>query len=322
MKFPVRIKHRKQEAVIYGKTAAYPFYRLCYHVAGRRITKSLSSYAEARQEAETKLRELADGSHAPALSKREATDALAALQRLAAFRQATGRAVSILAAVSEYAEAAGKLQGHTLGEAVEGYLRTAVGVKRQNIAEAVEEFLQLDAPRTHASEGQRAQLSAKYAYNRERQLRRFAATFPNPAVCDLSKEHLDTFMGGLEKVRSTSRNGRAASSAKSRNHYRATVRQFLHWAIRKDYLAPSAPTLRKSASAHRANLRPCWRLRTPPCSPCSPSAACGRTAHGGVAPLGLGGRMASARPHRDHGGQSEDTPASPGGNLPRLGRVA
>ena len=71
MKFPVRIKHRKQEAVIYGKTAAYPFYRLCYHVAGRRITKSLSSYAEVCQEAETKVRKLADGSHAPALSKRE-----------------------------------------------------------------------------------------------------------------------------------------------------------------------------------------------------------------------------------------------------------
>ena len=67
MKFPVRIKHRKQEAVIYGKTAAYPFYRLCYHVAGRRITKLLSSYAEARHEAEIKVRELADGSHAPAL---------------------------------------------------------------------------------------------------------------------------------------------------------------------------------------------------------------------------------------------------------------
>ena len=112
-------------------------------------------------------------------------------------------------------------------------------MKRKDIAEAVAEFLQADAPRTKAAAGQRAQLSAKYAYNRELQLDRFADTFPNTAVCDLSKEHLDTFIGSLDTVKTTSRNGRAASSAKSRNHYRATIRQFLQWAVRKDYLAPT-----------------------------------------------------------------------------------
>jgi integrase len=40
-------------------------------------------------------------------------------------------------------------------------------------------------------------------------------------------------------VKTTSRNGRAASSSKSRNHYRAILRQFLQWAVRKDYLAPT-----------------------------------------------------------------------------------
>jgi len=68
---------------------------------------------------------------------------------------------------------------------------------------------------TRAADGQRAQLSAKYAYNREIQLRRFAATFPNTAVCDLSREHLDAFFGS-----------QAEFSAKSRNHYRGAVRQF------------------------------------------------------------------------------------------------
>jgi integrase len=112
-----------------------------------------------------------------------------------------------------------------LGEAVTGYLRTVVSVKRKDIKEAVEEFLQAAAPRAKAGEGQRAQLSAKYAYNRENQLRKFAATFPGNAVCDLSKEHLDAFIGSFVDL-----------SAKSRNHYRAAVRQFLQWAIRKDYL--------------------------------------------------------------------------------------
>ena len=71
------------------------------------------------------------------------------------------------------------------------------------------------------------------------QLTRFAATVPNTAICDLSKEHLDTFIGSLDTVQTTSRNGRAAGSAKSRNHYRASIRQFLQWAVRKDYLAPT-----------------------------------------------------------------------------------
>jgi integrase len=118
-------------------------------------------------------------------------------------------------------------------------LRTVASVKRKDIKEAVADFLQADAPRTKAAEGQRSQLSAKYAYNRKLQLDRFADTFKNTAVCDLSKEHLDTFIGSLDTVKTTSRNGRAASSAKSRNHYRAIIRQFLQWAVRKDFLAPT-----------------------------------------------------------------------------------
>jgi hypothetical protein len=45
-------------------------------------------------------------------------------------------------------------------------------------------------------------------------------TFPGNAVCNLSKEHLDTFIGSFSDL-----------SAKSRNHYRAAIRQFLQWAV-------------------------------------------------------------------------------------------
>jgi hypothetical protein len=62
-------------------------------------------------------------------------------------------------------------------------------VKRKDVKEAVEEFLQADASRTRAADGQRAQLSAKYAYNREIQLRRFAATFPNTAPSMVHTNH-------------------------------------------------------------------------------------------------------------------------------------
>jgi len=67
-------------------------------------------------------------------------------------------------------------------------------------------------------------------------LRRFAGTFPNTAVCDLGKPHLDTFFAALGELPSKSRNKKPATSAKSRNHHRAAVRQFLQWAVRKDYL--------------------------------------------------------------------------------------
>ena len=237
VRFPVTIRHRSGRAKIYRPAGKFNYYRVAFTVAGKRRMQTFASYPAAKAAAERIVRDAANGSQAAALSATQSRDALAALQRLESFRQSTGRAVSLLAAVSEFVEAAGKLHGRTLGEAVAGYLRSVVSVKRKDIAEAVAEFLQADASRTKAAEGQRAQLSAKYAYNRELQLARFADTFPNTAVCDLSKEHLDTFIGSLDGIKSTSRNGRAASSAKSRNHYRAAVRQFLQWAIRKDYLA-------------------------------------------------------------------------------------
>ena len=41
----------------------------------------------------------------------------------------------------------------------------------------------------------------------------------------------------LGEQNTKSRNKREAVSAKSRNHYRAIIRQFLTWAVRKDYLS-------------------------------------------------------------------------------------
>ena len=239
MRFPVTIRHRTSTAKIYAPGGKFAYYRLAYSTAGKRRMQTFTTYSDAREAAERVVRELANGSQAAGLTATQSRDALVAFERLQGFYQSTGRRVSLLAAVSEFVEASAKLNGRTMGEAVEGYLRTVASVKRKDIKEAVADFLQADAPRTKAAEGQRSQLSAKYAYNRKLQLDRFADTFKNTAVCDLSKEHLDTFIGSLDTVKTTSRNGRAASSAKSRNHYRAIIRQFLQWAVRKDFLAPT-----------------------------------------------------------------------------------
>lgn len=237
MKYPKHIKHRGRVlASIYGK-GKYPLYRVGWTVAGKRMMKAFDRYGEAKRYADNLVKELAKGSQATALTPGQASDALAALDRLQAFYQSTGRKISLHSAVSEYIEAAGQLSGRTLGEAVEGYLRTVAVVKRKDIAEAVEEFIAVEDPRTKAHDGQRAQLSPKYAYNRAIMLRRFAAVFPNTGVCDLGKQHLEIFFASLGKLPSKSHNRRAAASAKARNHHRAAIRQFLQWAVRRDYLS-------------------------------------------------------------------------------------
>jgi integrase len=255
VKFPKRLKHRGRVlATIYGKSCNYPRYRLAYYVAGKRRLRTFNTYSEAKAEADRLVKDLASGSQAAALSVAQARAALAALERLQGFYQSTGRRVSLLSAVSEFAEASTKLHGRTMSEAVEGYLRSVASVKRKDVSEAVEEFIAAEEPRTRAGDGQRAQLSPKYAYNRAIMLRRFAGTFPNTAVSDLSKEHLDALVNALGQRPSKSRNRRRAVSAKSRNHHRAAVKQFLQWAVRKDYLPPTHRLLEAdSMRPERAN---------------------------------------------------------------------
>jgi hypothetical protein len=104
MIFPVTVRHRREKATIYGKSPGYDFYRLGYYVAGQRRVRSCKTYGEAKAEAERIVRELAEGSQAAALSGAQSRDTLAAIQRFDAFRQSTGRRVSLLGAVSEYVE--------------------------------------------------------------------------------------------------------------------------------------------------------------------------------------------------------------------------
>ena len=86
-------------------------------------------------------------------------------------------------------------------------------MKRKDVAEAVEEFILADVPRTKAGEGQRAQLSSEYARIHALRLRRFAKAFPAHAVCDLSKDHLDAFIHSLDESGAKSRNQRSSNGS-------------------------------------------------------------------------------------------------------------
>ena len=89
MKSPQIIRHRKAEVKIYGKTREYQRYRLSYYVAGQRKNRTFATYGEAKIGADRVVRQLASGSQSIALTGSQSRDALAALERLEAFRQSS-----------------------------------------------------------------------------------------------------------------------------------------------------------------------------------------------------------------------------------------
>lgn len=229
MKFPQVIRHRKAEATIYGRSRHYPRYRLAYRVAGQRRLRTFASYGEAKTEAERIVRELASGSQNAALTGSQSRDALAAIERLEAFRQTTGNRFSLLAAVSEFCDATAKLTGYNLRNAVDGFLTTVAVVGRKGLSEAVAEFNACREPKARPQKNAaRSLLNAKYVENTRNWLKGFADMFPGYCVCDLTREHLDTYILTLKEL-----------SPKSRNHRRAITKQFLRWCVAKDYLSQS-----------------------------------------------------------------------------------
>jgi hypothetical protein len=143
VRFPVIIQHRTSKAKIYRPAGKFNYYRVAFAVAGKRRMQTFANYPAAKAAAERIVRDAANGSQAAALNASQSRDALAALQRLESFRQSTGRRVSLLAGISEFVEASGKLGGRTMSEAVEGYLRTVASVKRKDIGEPSRNFCKL-----------------------------------------------------------------------------------------------------------------------------------------------------------------------------------
>jgi len=76
VKFPHTVHFRKLTATIYGRSEAYPFYRLAVRVAGKRVMRSFQTFTEAKREAEAKLRQTAAGNVSAGLSTKESSDAL------------------------------------------------------------------------------------------------------------------------------------------------------------------------------------------------------------------------------------------------------
>ncbi len=235
MRFPKIVRHQKAEVTIYGKKKNYPFYRIIYRADGKRRMKHFAKYSDALKAAEEKAEQLWNAHPIVALSAIQTRDAITAFQMLDAFRP-QGHRISLSTIVSEAIDLLKRASGRSMREIGDGFLANDVTVNRTDLAKAVSEFLQAADIRAKSPDGQRAQISSKYAYNRRKQLEKFAAAFPGTAVSELAKAHVDQFFENLGEIASKSRNKKKAISAKSRNHYRAVVRQFFSWAVRKDYL--------------------------------------------------------------------------------------
>ena len=226
VKFPVKVKLRKSEVVIYGKSKTYAYYRIAYRAAGKRIVRSFTTYSEARKEAEAKVRGLADGSQNVALTSKEASDALAIRDALDAFRRDTGRSLTALQSVTAYLDAARIMPSNiSLADMVQGYMRTVAVVNRKLLSEAVEEFLEIRRPKAAPLPGKRPTLHPTYVNDTSRYLREFSNMFPGHAVADLNKDLLNLYTSS-----------RADLSAKSRNDRRTTLGMFIRWCSRRDYL--------------------------------------------------------------------------------------
>jgi len=108
-KWPKKVKHRdKVLAKIYRPCAGRGSNRVAWCVSGKRMMKSFRTYGGkggALEYAEALVPDLAKGSQVTALTPGQASDALAAFERLQRFYQSTGCRLTLLEAVSDCCEA-------------------------------------------------------------------------------------------------------------------------------------------------------------------------------------------------------------------------
>ena len=223
--FPVTIEHYDQRAKIYRPAKNFPFYRVAFKVAGKRRMLTFSSYGEAKEAAENKVKELHKGQQSSALSAKEAQDALDTRAKLANHFQDTGQRISANEAISEYLAALKMLpKGSTMIEAVRVYSRTLGTVKPKAIAEAVRDFIasrQAKEPKP----GERARFSAVYARNIESWLTRFSESFPGHLVSDLTQDFIQKHLDSFREL-----------SEKARNDRRGAIGMWLRWCGRRDFI--------------------------------------------------------------------------------------
>jgi integrase len=231
------VRYRRASVTIYGKSPAYPRYRLAFYAEGKRHIRTFCTYAVALAEAKAKVRAIAkDKSTAATLDEGAARSYKSAISKLndlarelnAANPDANAPRLTLKLddVIAEYIEAKRKVGPVRLIEAANAHAATVATINRKSISDAVAEFLAERKARTiPEKDGARPKLSQRMYFQDRLRLERFSGAFTMD-LCDLGPGHLDIFF--------TAHLGNLAP--KSKNHFRGCLSLFLKWAVRRKYL--------------------------------------------------------------------------------------
>jgi integrase len=217
-RFPIDIKRGSCSVKIYrDRKPTGTYYRVCYHIGGKRERLNFTDLEKAKLEAEAQASKLSRGD----VDAMQITgkDRLVYGRALEAVRE-TG--VALDAAALEYSEAWKRLDGLSLVDAAKFYARHhGRGIKRKPIAEAVEEMIA-----TKKASG----VSELYLSDLRYRLGAFKAAFH----CDvnaLAPDDVAKFFAGLQL------------SPRSYNNFLRTLRTFFAFAQKQGWLAREAELL-------------------------------------------------------------------------------
>jgi integrase len=211
-RFPIIIRAGSSAVRIYrDRKAAGDYYRVVYHLGGKRHRLHFNDLERARAEAAAKAAQLARGDvDAAQLSGKDRLAYGRALDAVKEFE------IPLDAAAIEYAQARKILDGHSLTEAAKFYMKHhGRGVTAKSVADAVSEFL--NAKR---AEGR----SELYLADLRYRLGRFASTF-HVEVRQLAPEDVRDFLSELKL------------SARSYNNFQRVLQVFLRFCQSRAWLS-------------------------------------------------------------------------------------
>jgi integrase len=218
LRFPITVKRGSSSVKIYrDRKPEGTYYRVAYHLGGKRHRLSFNDFEKAKDEAEAKASQLSRGD-------------IDAVQMTGRDRLVYGRALDAVkqfdvpldGVAIEYAEARKHLGGVSLIDAVRFYARhNGQGIKRKNVGEAVEEFI--------AAKAQKG-VSDVYVADLRYRLGRFATAFH----CDLNAVTPDDVQRFFAAI---------TLAPGSHINFMRTLRTFLGFALRHGWLSKEVDLL-------------------------------------------------------------------------------
>ena len=209
MPFPHVIEFKRLTAKVYAKDAR-GYYRAAWQCAGKQKGAQSKKLSVVKAKALAALKQIAKGqTNQP--TQRELNELRIAQTAL----QGTG--MGLVDAINEYRQAKQSMPHGTLTEAAKAWTENHADIKPISFKAASAEFIRFRNNR----------VSERMAHEDELNMHRFCDAFAVD-VLDLTKAAIEAFFDGQAKL-----------TAKTRNHRKQCLAQFLAWCITRDYLAPT-----------------------------------------------------------------------------------